>query len=93
MILTLGQWATASHGIPACLSQVHDHGSSAFPVRVLDVRDRTLLHAQKRRDRLSPHSVAAPWGTLIRDDREPKKSSLSDASCCIQAHTFAPSAY
>jgi hypothetical protein len=27
----------------------------------LDARDGKPLHAQKRRDRLSPHPAAAPW--------------------------------
>ncbi len=48
--------------LPARLSQVHDHGASAFPVSVLDARDGRPLHAQKRRDRLRRHLVAAPWG-------------------------------
>ena len=73
--------------------QVQDHGASTFPVSVLDARDCTPLHDQKRRDRLSSHSVAAPWGFLIRGDREPKKQTLSDASCCMKAHTFATRAY
>jgi len=33
-------------------------------VSVLDARDGNPLHAQKRRDRLSPHPVAAPGGVL-----------------------------
>ena len=78
---------------PVRPSQLHDHGVWAFPVSVLDARDRKPLHAQKRRDRLSPHPVAAPWGSLIRGDRVPKKHALSDASCCMQAHTFVPRAY
>ena len=78
---------------PACPSQVQDHGSSTFPVSVLDARDRTPLHGQKRRDRLSSHSVATPWGSLIKGDCEPKKQTLSNASCCMKAHTFAPRAY
>ena len=31
---------------PARPSQVHDHGASAFPVTVLDARDRAPLHPQ-----------------------------------------------
>ena len=78
---------------PTRPSQVHDHGASVFPVSVLNARDRTPLHAQKRSDRLSPHPVATPWGSLIKGDCEPKKQTLSDASCCMKAHTFAPRAY
>jgi hypothetical protein len=69
--------------------QVQDHGSSAFPVSVLDARDLEPLHGQKRRDRLSSHPVTTPWGSLIKGDCEPKKQTLSDALCCMKAHTFA----
>jgi hypothetical protein len=78
---------------PACPFQVDNHGASTFSVSVLDARDRKPLHGQKRRDRLSSHSVAAPWASLIKGDRKPKKQTLSDASCCMQAHTFVPRAY
>ena len=45
---------------PDCPSQVQDHGASAFPLSLLDARDRTPLHGRNRRDRLSSHSVTAP---------------------------------
>ena len=77
----------------ACPFQVQDHGASTFPVSALDALDREPLHGEKRHDRLRPDSVASHWGSLIRGNREPKKQTLSDASCCMQAHTFAPRTY
>ncbi len=56
----------------ACPFQVQDHGASTFPVSALDARDREPLHGEKRHDRLRPHSLVAPWGSLIRSDREPR---------------------